>query len=181
MEEDAEEFISKTQRKREMHALQDMGEELVALSESRLAELDLPERLRNAVLEAKRINKFGALRRQMQFIGKLMRDVDPEPITAKLDAWKGHSREATAYLHQLERWRARLIEGDDGIEAFVKIYPDCDLQRIRALVRNARREQSDGRAPTNFRELFQALKDVIPAPDATRASGADIDSASTSE
>lgn len=181
MEEDSEEFISKTQRKREMHALQDMGEELVALSESRLAELDLPDRLRNAVLEAKRINKFGALRRQMQFIGKLMRDVDPDPINAKLDVWKGQSREATAHLHQLERWRTRLIEGDDGIEAFVQAYPGCDLQRIRALVRNARREQSEGRAPSNFRELFQALKDIVPTPDAQRAPADDTDSASTTE
>lgn len=178
MAEDSDEFISKTRRKREMHALQDMGEELVALSETRLAELDLPDRLRNAVLEAKRINKFGALRRQMQFIGKLMREVDAEPIAAKLDAWKGHSREATAHLHRLERWRVRLIEDDDGIEAFARAYPGCDLQRIRALVRNARREYSEGRAPSSFRELFQALKDIVPAPDAPRPEADDIDRAS---
>ena len=99
--------VSKTQRKRAMLDLQALGAALVELSETRLAELDLPERLLDAILEAKRIAKFGALRRQLQYVGKLMRDaqLDVPAIEAKLEAWNGPSRQATAYLHLLERWR----------------------------------------------------------------------------
>src|SRR5689334_8880809 len=93
--------VSKTQRKRQMLELQDLGEALVRLTEAQLEELGLPERLLDAVLEARRISKFGALRRQLQYIGRLMRDVDAEAIAAKLEAWRGTSREATAYLHLL--------------------------------------------------------------------------------
>ena len=101
---------SKSQRKRDSQALQDLGEALVALSPDRLARLELPDVLRSAVLEAQRIHKFGGLRRQKQYIGKLMRDLDAAPIQAQLDALEGHSRAQTAYLHRLERWRDRLLE-----------------------------------------------------------------------
>jgi len=157
---------SKTQRKRASHDLQDLGEELVALSESRLAELDLPDRLRDAIMQARRISKFGALRRQLQYIGKLMRaaEVDAAAIGARLEAWKGLSREATAHLHLLERWRTRLIEDDEAAGELARRHPGCDLQRVRTLVRNARKEHAAGRPPASYRELFQALKEIIPEP-----------------
>jgi ribosome-associated protein len=85
---DSDEQVSKTRRKREMQARQDVGEALVALSEARLAQLELPERLLDAVLQAKRINKFGALRRQLQYVGRLMREVDVVAIEAQLEASK---------------------------------------------------------------------------------------------
>ena len=166
-----DEYVSKTQRKRDMHALQDLGEALVALPAARLAELDLPERLRDAVAEARRISKFGALRRQLQYIGRLMRDIDSSAIAARLDAWNGQSREATAHLHQLERWRERLLEDDAALEALLADYPQADVPRLRALVRNARREQAEGRPPANFRALFQALKDIVPEPTAEGQDG----------
>ena len=166
-----DEYVSKTQRKRDMHALQDLGEALVALPAARLAELDLPERLRDAVAEARRISKFGALRRQLQYIGRLMRDIDSSAIAARLDAWNGQSREATAHLHQLERWRERLLEDDAALEALLADYPQADVPRLRALVRNARREQAEGRPPASFRALFQALKDIVPEPTAEGQDG----------
>jgi ribosome-associated protein len=154
--------VSKTRRKRDMHARQDLGEELVALTEAQLARLELPEKLLDAVLLAKRINKFGALRRQLQYIGRLMRDVDSVPVATQLEVWKGKSRGATARLHALERWRDQLIVSDAAMAKLGAAYPGCDIQHLRALVRNARREQAAGAAPESARELFQALKAVIP-------------------
>jgi ribosome-associated protein len=163
-EEDEREHerTSKTQRKREMLERQEIGEELVALPEPRLHELDLPERLLDAVLEAKRMRSFGARRRQLQYIGRLMRDTDSVAIAAKLTAWKGQSREATAYLHAIERWRERLLRDDEAVSELVAAHPQADVQRLRALVRNARREHTLGQPPASFRELFQALKSIIP-------------------
>lgn len=152
---------SKTRRKREMLALQDMGEELVALGAGKLEELDLPDLLREAVLEARRITRFGALRRQMQYIGKLMRDVDPTPIRARLDAWNGVSVEETARLHRIERWRTRLLEDDQALSELLDAHPQADAQRLRTLVRNAKREAEAGKPPKSFRELFQALRDIL--------------------
>jgi len=154
--------VSKTQRKRDMHALQQLGEELVGLTEAQLARLELPEKLLDAVLLAKQIHKFGALRRQLQYVGRLMRGVDSAAIAAQLDAWKGISRQAAARLHSLERLRDQLIASDDAMADLAAAYPRCDMQRLRVLVRNARREQARGQAPHSARELFQALKAAIP-------------------
>lgn len=153
--------ISKSQRKRESHSLQDIGEELVALSAERLSALDLPQILLDAVLDAKRISKFGALRRQMQYVGRLMREVDPDPIRARLDAWKGVSTEETARLHRMERWRTRLLEDDRALEELLAEHPGADSQRLRALVRNVQREAAAGKPPKSFRELFQALREIF--------------------
>jgi ribosome-associated protein len=163
-----EDRISKTQRKRESHSLQDIGEELVALSAERLAQVDLPGNLRDAVIDAQRISKFGALRRQMQYIGRLMREVDPAPIRECLDAWKGQSTQEIARMHLIERWRDRLLKDDQdqAMAEFAASHPRADLQRLRALVRNAQREAADGKPPKSFRELFQALREIVtPTPD----------------
>ena len=161
-QQDKPQPVSKTKRKQEMHARQEVGEALVRLSDARLAELELPERLREAVIEARSIGKFGALRRQLQYIGRLMRDVDMVAVEARLEAWSGQSREASAYLHLLERWRERLMASDAAVAELAQAYPGCDLQRVRTLVRNARREQALNRTRVNFRELFQELKSIVP-------------------
>ena len=161
-QQDRSQPVSKTRRKQEMQARQQVGEALVRLSDARLAELELPERLREAVLEARSIGKFGALRRQLQYIGRLMRDVDVVAIEARLEAWSGRSREASAYLHVLERWRERLLASDAAVTELAQAYPGRDLQRVRALVRSARREQAQNRARESYRELFQELKSIIP-------------------
>lgn len=166
---DRPESVSKTQRKREMHALQQLGEELVGLTEAQLATLELPEKLLDAILLAKQIHKFGALRRQLQYVGRLMRAVDSAAIAAQLGVWKGTAREATARLHALERWRDQLIASDEAMADLAAAYPGCDTQRLRALVRNARRELALGDAPQTARELFQALKTAIPESAAAHA------------
>ncbi len=161
-EEDLDQPLSKTKIKKQMHDLQDIGEQLVALSADQLQELDLPERLRDAIHEMKRIHKFGAQRRQMQFIGKLMRDVDAAPIIAKLEAWGGTSREHTAWLHRLERWRDRLLESDAALTELLAAHPDADAQRLRTLIRNAHKEKELGKPPKSYREIFQVLRDIMP-------------------
>jgi ribosome-associated protein len=153
--------ISKTQRKREMQALQDLGEELAALGTDKLAELDLPTRLLDAVLEAKRISKFGALRRQMQYVGRLMRESDADAIRSQLDVGKGTSVAETARLHSIERWRTRLIGDDLALGKLLNQYPRADAQRLRTLIRNVKREVEANKPPRSFRELFHELRDLF--------------------
>lgn len=153
--------ISKTRRKQEMHALQALGEELVALSEDRLSTLELPESLLDAVLEARRLNKHEALRRQMQYIGKLMRDIDPAPIKEKLDAIKGVSRAATAQLHRIEHWRDRLLSEPTALEQFLALHRDVDAQGLRSLIRAAVQEREAAKTPKQQRQLFRQLREII--------------------
>lgn len=160
----ADEVISKTRRKQAMHALQDLGAELVALSSERLASLELPEALREAVDEARRIKGFEARRRQLQYIGRLMREVDPAPIRARITAWEGNSRLHAAWLHDLERWRERLLADIEALSELARTCPQADLQHLRSLVRNARAEAAAGKPPRHYRALFQALKELMPEP-----------------
>ncbi|MCG6877466.1 MAG: DUF615 domain-containing protein [Betaproteobacteria bacterium] len=157
---------SKTHRKKEMHALQALGASLVDLTPAQIAAIDMPEPLREAVLEAKRITSHEGRRRQLQYIGRLMREVDPTPIRAKLDEWSGQSHAATATMHAAERWRERLLDDDGEVTAFAADYPGSDLQRLRTLIRNARAERSAGKPPRAFRELFREIRDVLTAPSA---------------
>jgi ribosome-associated protein len=157
---------SKTRRKKDMHELQALGESLVELSPERLDAIEMPEELRDAVREAKRITKHEGRRRQMQYIGRLMRDIDPQPIRAKLDEWRGQSREATAALHATERWRERLIEDDDAFTVFASEHPAADLQGLRTAVREVRRERAEGRPSRHYRELFRLLRTAMePRPE----------------
>jgi len=153
---------SKTKIKKQMLDLQDLGEQLVGLSTEKLKELDLPERLYDAVYEYKRINKFGAQRRQMQYIGRLMRDVEPAPIVAKLEAWSGKSQKHIAWLHQVERWRDRLLEDEAALTELLADHPAADAQRLRTLIRNAVKEKEQMKPPKCYREIFQVLRDMMP-------------------
>ncbi len=147
-----------------MHALQDLGVALVELDPRRLAELasdvDLPERLVDAVGQARSITAWGGRKRQLQYIGKLMRDVDPEPILKRLDAWAHGHRLDVARERAIETWRDRLIAEPDALDALSARYPALDRPRLRALIARARAERSGGDPPHAFRELFRALKDV---------------------
>src|SRR5258708_31196237 len=124
MEED--DFISKTRRKREMRDLQDVGAALVALSEGELARLDLPESLLDAVLACKRITKHEARRRQVQFIGRIMRNVDAAPIAARLHALEAPTERDTALHHLAEKWRQDLIADPDAMARFPPAVPHPD-------------------------------------------------------
>ena len=160
-----EEKPSKTQRKRAMHELQALGERLVELNPEQLAAAALPEDLREAVERARRITRREARRRQLQYIGRLMRSVDPEAIREKLKAWDGVSAGETARLHRIERWRARLIEDDGALGALAGAHPGIDTQRLRALVRSTREERNAGRPPRAYRELFRALRKIVADTD----------------
>jgi ribosome-associated protein len=156
-----EEKPSKTQRKREMHDLQALGARLVELNPEQLAIVGLPERLREAVEFAQRTTKHEARRRQLQYIGKLMRSVDPEPIREKLKVWDGFSAEHTAQQHRVERWRDRLLEDEAAVDALVRVHPGIDARHLRALARKAREERIEGQPPRAYRELFRALREIV--------------------
>lgn len=143
-----------------MLALQDLGAELVELNEQQLESLRLPEVLLAAVQEARRLSKHEAKRRQMQYIGRLMRDIDAAPLRDRLEEWKGQGREHTAQLHALERWRDELMAGDPALARFLGEHPGADSQQLRTLIRNARREQAAGLPPRRYRELFRVLREM---------------------
>ena len=151
---------SKSQLKREMTALQELGEELVGLSRERLAKIDMPERLRDAILDAQRITKHEARRRQMQYIGKIMRDVDAGTLREALDELKGLSAAANARQHHLENLRTRLMEDEAAFGDLAREFPAADIQHLRQLRRNALREAEQGRPPRAYRELFRELREL---------------------
>jgi ribosome-associated protein len=155
-----EEILSKTRRKQEMHALQALGGELVALGESQLQAMGLPDALLRAVRDAQRIKSHEAKRRQMQYIGRLMREVDAGPIREQLAALKGDSAQAAAQHRRLEALRGRLLEDDAALTDFAAAHPGADLQALRSLLRSARKEQKEGKPPRAYRELFRFLKDA---------------------
>jgi len=152
---------SKSQLKRESHDLQGLGEDLMTLPASRLEPLNLPEILLDALRMAKKITAHEGRRRQMQYIGKLMRRVDPAPLREAVAAYKlGHAKDSLA-LHESEAWRERLLADDAALQSFIAEHAGIDVQQLRSLVRAARKdaaaapEQRSGRA---FRDLFQFIK-----------------------
>lgn len=151
---------SKSQKKREMAALQDVGGELVELSRDQLTKIDLPDDLRDAVRDAQRFTKHEARRRQMQYIGRLMRDLDPAPIRAALDEIRGVSAAATARQHALERLRVRLLEDESVLGEIARDHPGADLQHLRQLRRNALKEHLQNKPPRAYREIFRVLREL---------------------
>lgn len=152
---------SKTRRKAAMHALQDLGEAMVRLTPARLAALALPERLADAIAEARQITRWEARRRQMQFIGRLMRDVDPLPIQAKLEHWAGAPNAEKARLAHVERWRTRLLSEGDALDRLCTEHPCADRPRLEALVTRVRDERAHGQPPHAYRELFRTLNALL--------------------
>ena len=161
---------SKSQMKRDMTSLQVLGRELAALSKDRLLQLGLPERLHEALLAYRTITAHEGARRQMQFIGRLMRDVDPEPLREALDRFNGASRAEVADMHLAERWRDRLLEEGATLTEFAGTYAGADLTRIRTLIRNARKETTEGKPPRDYRELYRAIRDAMDARQASTQS-----------
>jgi len=152
---------SKTQRKREMHALQELGQELVDLSRDQLAGIDLPDELREAIDFAHRVTSHEGRRRHLQYIGKLMRRVDADEVRAAIGRATGESRAAVALMHLAERWRDRLLDDDDALTAFIADRPLADVQWLRATIRAARREHQAGQAPKHARVLYRWLHDQL--------------------
>jgi ribosome-associated protein len=158
--DDLVERPNKSQLKREMLELQDLGVELVKLPPAQLAELDLPEKLADAIALARRITSHGAQKRQRQYIGGLLSKLDDvAPIRAYLERLTGADKISKARFQENERWRARLIaEGDAALAEFLERHPEADRQHLRRLVRDAAAEAADGRPPRHARELFRYLQ-----------------------
>ena len=158
---DEDDFISKTRRKKQMHELQQVGAELVALSPEQLARIEMPESLREAVEDARRFTRHEARRRQIQYIGRIMRDIDAGPIVEQLAALTAPSKRQTALFHVAERWRQELLADGSALERFVKEFPEADPHRIRSMVDEAREEKRASRPPRRFRELFHVLSAIV--------------------
>ena len=157
---------SKSQLKREMTALQELGEELVAQPKDRVMRVPMPEDVRDAILECQRIKDHEGRRRQMQYVGKKMRSLEEDELAAinkVLDSWKGASKAETAAMHALERRRDKLLADDGALTELLADYPELDGQRLRTLIRNARKEQAEQKPPKAYREIFQILKQAQSA------------------
>lgn len=167
---------SKSRRKRESSALQDLGEELTALPAEQLKRLELPQDLFEAVRLAQSITAHGGLQRQRKFIGKLLRGLDPEPIRARLAGLRGASAEKVRLLHHCEEWRDRMLEeGDAPINEFVGEHPEAERGKLRQLVRDARREHEAERPPRSARLLFRYLREIVLAGDVPEPGELDLD------
>ncbi|AMO21978.1 ribosome biogenesis factor YjgA [Ramlibacter tataouinensis] len=167
--------VSKTDLKRESEQLQKLGEALLTLRQDLMDGLALPDKLSDALEETKRITNFEGRRRQLQFVGKLMRGLDEETLQAVRDALevqqKGSAADAIA-LHEAEKWRDELITDEDALQRWLAAHPGTDTQQLRALIRQARKDVPDqdaisrGLAPRRgraYREIFQLVKDQLSA------------------
>jgi ribosome-associated protein len=155
---------SKTQLKAEADEKQALGDALLTLRADLMARLDLPDKLLDAIASAKKITNFEGKRRQMQFIGKLMRPLDAEPIREAINEQLNGSAQLTLALHLAEQWRDKLAADDEALSAWLTEYPGTDAQQLRALIRQARKDykpEKPGEAPRHgksYREIFQLVK-----------------------
>jgi ribosome-associated protein len=152
---------SKSQLKRDATALQQLGVALLEIPEQDWRALELPDALVAALRDARQMPSHGARKRQLQFVGKLMRTIDPGPIHAYFEQRRLSDRQQAQRQHALEDWRDRLIEqGDSAIDAYLGKYPAADRQHLRQLVRGAQKEQTENRPPKSSRALFRYLRDT---------------------
>lgn len=161
---DGDDAPSKTRLKQQSHDLQKLGMALADLSEARLARLELPERLLDALAQYRNTRTHEGRRRQLQYVGKLMRDVDDAPLREAVAESKLGSARDTLLLHETERWRDALLADDEALTRWMNEHADCDAQRLRSLVRAARREAAlppEQRNPRSMRELFQFIRPML--------------------
>ena len=154
---------SKSQLKRDMTALQKLGAELVAAPSDRVKRVPMPEDVLEAILECQQITDHEGRRRQMQYVGKKMRTLEPDEVAViqtAIDSWHGSSKSETAALHAIERQRDRLLADDNALTALREKHPELDIQHVRNLIRNARKEQAEQKPPKAYREIFQLLKEL---------------------
>lgn len=158
---------SKSQRKREMTALQKTGEQLVNESADRIKRTPMPENLREAILECQRIRNHEGRRRQLQYIGKIMRSLDEEAIATinrTIESWRGLSKADTLLMHALENQREKLLADERALTEFLHKYPQADIQQLRTLIRNAKKETAANKPPKAYREIYRLLKQIMTAP-----------------
>ena len=156
-----ENLISKTRRKRLARDLQDLGAALTRLQPDQLARLTLPEELREAVVACRKMTKHEAIRRQMQYIGRIMRDMDCGPIAAQLEAMHAPTHRQTTLFHRAERWRTDMMADPAAVALFVSDFPDADPVRLRSLAAAAVEERNAELPPKRYRELFQVINAIL--------------------
>lgn len=157
---------SRGQRKRDARAYAELGDALIELPPAELDALELDEKLRDAIDLARSITAHGGKARQRQYVAKLLRKTDVEPIRAALETRAQASRQAARDFHRLEAWRDRLVaEGEPAVAALLASRPQLDAARLRSLVADARRERAEGRSPAFARELFRWLRESLAAAD----------------
>ena len=162
LKDPSDEKPSKSQLKREMTSLQKLGETLIALSETQLAQIPLPDNLLQAIQFAHTLKTHESIRRHLQYIGKIMRHLDPAPILKALKIMQAVHDKTISALHLTEQWRDQLLkEGDDGIQKILALYPQMDRQKLRQLVRKAQHDQANGKDTGGAIELFRYLRDCL--------------------
>jgi ribosome-associated protein len=166
MHQDDPDEISKSQRKRAMHDLKQLGADLLEFSEDALRQLALPELLFDALLTARRITAHGARKRQMQYVGKLLKEIDADPLRDAVDARKHQQLTNTREFHQLEALRDQLLlHGDEALNEVLAVFPRADRQHLRKLARLARQEQDTGQPRGAGRTLFRHLRELQEEPE----------------
>ena len=154
---------SKSELKRQSNDLQKLGEQLVEAPRDRVKRVQMPEDVRDAILTCQDISNHEGRRRALQFVGKKMRTLDEEEVAIiqrTIDSWKGASKAETASLHALERRREKLLADDKALTTLLEENPELDVQHLRTLIRNARKEVAESKPPKAYREIFQILKDL---------------------
>ena len=169
---------SKSELKRQSNELQKLGEQLIDAPRDRVKRVEMPEDVKEAILACQTITNPEGRRRQLQFVGKKMRTLDEEEVAViqrAIESWKGASKAETASLHALERRRDKLLADDNALTTLLEEHPELDVQQLRTLIRNARKEQAENKPPKAYREIFQILKDVTKKKAAPAADEDDAD------
>jgi ribosome-associated protein len=175
---------SKSELKRQSNELQKLGEQLIEAPRDRVKRVPMPDEVKDAILMAQTITNHEGRRRQLQYVGKMMRTLDEEEVAViqrTIESWKGASKAETAALHALERRRDKLLADDKALTQLLEEHPQLDVQQLRTLIRNARKEQAENKPPKAYREIFQILKDLAKpakaaAPDEDEGEDADDES-----
>ena len=162
-QEEQDNLPSKSELKRQMLALQEIGKKLLEMTPAQIKTLQLDDELLEALAEYKRIKSHEARRRHLQRIGKLMRNRDHAAIQAGMERYDSSSEAHARHFNQLEHWRERLIEDDAALAEFMAAWPACEAQKIRQLIRNTRQERAAEKPPNNARKLFRYLRDICEA------------------
>lgn len=166
-ESNAEEALSKTARKKKAHALQDLGLALAQLPDEQRRAVDLPEDLREAIEQFRTTRSHEGRRRQLQFVGKLLRRVDPAPLVEAVARFQNGRSADAERLHAVERWRDALLADDEAVTRWVEAHPDTDVQQLRHLIRAARSQgagqDAEQRQPKSYRQLFRLIRHALAA------------------
>ncbi|HKI61363.1 MAG TPA: ribosome biogenesis factor YjgA [Mariprofundaceae bacterium] len=153
---------NKSQQKREIQALHEVAEKLVGFSDAKLQSMTLPSELEKEIVAARSM-KYGALKRQLKLITRLLREIPADSIIATVEDLDEKKSELDAYFHRLERWRDRLLlEGADALTEFMNTHPAADVSQIRQLIRNASKETTENKPPKSARALFKLLREIVP-------------------